>query len=406
MKIVIIGCGAAGGTAAQFARKVNRKAEIILYDKEGYGQYSKCALPLVISGKDWKEIIEFSPNWFKRNGIDYRNEEVYRIDDGRIEAEKEEDFDKLIIATGSIAMCPFTAENVCFLRNIEDAVAIRKKALKSRKAIVVGAGLIGLEVAEALNKMGLEVKLIEYMPYILPNMLTKDVAEYVMNFIKNFKLDIILNCKVEKIEENIVYTDKGEYKADFVVVAVGNKPNDYLYPNMEVNEKCMVKENIYAAGDCTIIKDFFGRKIKAGLGSIAVRQGKVAGINAAGGNEVLFPPLLSKVTKIFGLEIASTGISKECIEAKYIGNDLPHYMNGEQILVKIISNEEGKILGCQAVGRGAAKIVDRIALAIYNKMNVRDIARIENAYCPAVAPVFDAVEICCQIIEKKLKSKL
>jgi len=167
-----------------------------------------------------------------------------------------------------------------------------------------------------------------------------------------------------------------------------------------------VREGVYAAGDCTIIKDFFGRSIAVGLGSIAARQGKVAGSNAAGGDDALIPPVLAKTTKLFGIEIASVGLlgrEIDGIAARYLGRDLPHYMRGEEILVKVVADKDGVIVGCQAVGKGAAKIIDRMTLAIYNKMNVKDVARIENAYAPSVAPTFDAIEIACSMIERKLK---
>ncbi|HEC82301.1 MAG TPA: hypothetical protein ENI53_00240 [Thermoplasmatales archaeon] len=404
MKIVIIGCGAGGGTSAQFARKVNREAEIILYDREGYGQYSKCALPFIISGKNWEDIVEFSPSWFKKNGIKYRNEEVYKInfDGGTVEGEKEEEFDVLIVASGADPYSPFVAENVYFFRTLKDAIEVKNIALKSEKAVVVGAGLIGLEVAEALFSVGINVTVLEYMPYILPSMLDKDMADYLM---KKLPLKIILNCKVEKAEDKKVFADE-EYEADFVIIATGNKPNSFDEEAIKVDEKCKAFENIYACGDCTQIRDFFGRYINVGLGSVSARQGRVAGINAGGGNEIMIPPVFSKTTKLFDIEVASTGLLShevDAICAKYTGKDLPHYMNGEEIVVKIVADKNGKIVGCQAIGRGASKIIDRITLAIYNEMNVGQISRIENAYAPAVAPTFDAVEIACRMIERKLK---
>ncbi|HEC76381.1 MAG TPA: hypothetical protein ENI33_03865 [Thermoplasmatales archaeon] len=404
MKIVIIGCGAGGGTSAQFARKINRKAEIIVYDKEGYGQYSKCALPFIISGKNWEDIVEFPPNWFEKNGIEYRNEEIYKINfDGRtVEGEKEEEFDVLIVASGAEPCSPFRAENVYFFRTLKDAIEVKNIALKSEKAIVVGAGLIGLEVAEALFNAGINVTILEYMPYILPSMLDKDMADYLM---KKLPVEIKLNCRVEKAEDKKVFADE-EHKADFVIVATGNKPNSFNGEAIKVDEKCRAFENVYACGDCTQIKDFFGRYVNVGLGSISARQGRVAGINAGGGNEIMIPPVFSKTTKIFGIEIASTGLLSHEINgiyARYAGKDLPHYMNGEEIVVKIVADKNGKIVGSQAIGRGASKIIDRIALAIYNEMNAGQISRIENAYAPAVAPTFDAVEIACRMIERKLK---
>lgn len=404
MKIVIIGCGAGGGTSAQFARKTNRNAEIILYDREGYGQYSKCALPFVISGKEWKDIIEFPPEWFKKNGIEYRNEEIYKInfDGGIVEGEKDEEFDVLIVASGAEPYSPFEAIDVYFFRTIKDAIEVKNVASKSESAVIVGAGLVGLEVAESLFNLGINVTVLEYMPYILPSMLERDMADYVM---KKIPVEIKLNCMVEEAEGGRVFAGE-EYKADFVICATGNKPNSFNTEPIKVDERCMAFENVYACGDCTQIKDFFGRYVNVGLGSISARQGRVAGINAGGGNEFMLPPLFSKTTKIFGIEIASTGLLSHEIEgvyARYAGKDLPHYMNGEEIVVKIIADKEGKLVGCQAIGRGASKIIDRIALAIYNGMNVEEISRIENAYAPAVAPTFDAVEIACEMIERKLK---
>lgn len=404
MKICIIGCGAAGGTAAQFARKTNRNVEIVVYDREGYGQYSKCALPFVIGGMDWQRIIEFPPEWFRKNGIEYRKEEIHRVDleNGIVEGEKEEEFDKLIIASGASPACPFEANNAYSLRTLDDALAIREKAEKAKKVIIVGAGLIGMEVAEALIKAGKDVKILEYMPQILPGMLDKDVADYVM---KKLSIDVILNCRVKRVDGGTV-EGSDCYEADMSIIATGNKPNTFDGKAIEVNERCEVREGVYAAGDCTIIKDFFGRSIAVGLGSIAARQGKVAGSNAAGGDDALIPPVLAKTTKLFGIEIASVGLlgrEIDGIAARYLGRDLPHYMRGEEILVKVVADKDGVIVGCQAVGRGAAKIIDRMTLAIYNKMNVKDVARIENAYAPSVAPTFDAIEIACSMIERKLK---
>ena len=405
MKIAVIGCGAAGGTAAQFARKMDRKAEIVLYDKEGYGQYSKCALPYVVEGMDWRNIVEFSPDWFRKQKIDYRKEEVKNIDlDGKIIEDNEEEYDSMVVATGAVPFAPFKAEGVHFLRTIDDAISIRNSAGRAKKAIIVGAGLIGMELAEALIHMKLDVTILEYMPAILPAMLDEDVANYVK---KRIEIDVKTSCRVEEVADNIVVADE-EYKADMVVVATGNRAVTIKEGmKLRVDKYCRVEGmDIYAAGDCTSLIDFFGREMQVGLGSIAARQGKVAGINAAGGRDEIISPLFAKTTKLFGLEIASVGLLEkemEGLSARYTGKDLPHYMNGKEIMVKIVADNEGIVKGCQAVGKGAAKIIDRISLAIYNEMNVKELARMENAYAPLVAPTFDAVEIACGMIERKLK---
>jgi len=406
MKIAVIGCGAAGGTAAQFARKADRKAEIVLYDGEGYGQYSKCALPYVVEGMEWQRIIEFSPEWFRKQKIDYRNERVENVDlEARVIEDNEEDYDSIIIATGAIPYTPFKAEGVHFLRTIDDALSIRNSAKKAKNALIIGAGLIGMELAEALIHMKLDVEILEYMPSILPAMLDEDVADYIK---KRIGVDVKTSCRVEKVENGIVTADE-EYRADMVVVATGNKPvviNEGK--RLKVDKFCRVEgmEDIYAAGDCTSLTDFFDRDMQVGLGSIAARQGRVAGTNAAGGEDEVIPPLFAKTTKLFGVEIASVGLLEREIDglsAKYMGRSLPHYMEGEEILIKIVADGDGIVKGCQAVGEGAAKIIDRVSLAIYHEMNVRELARMENAYAPLVAPTFDAVEIACGMIERKLK---
>jgi len=190
------------------------------------------------------------------------------------------------------------------------------------------------------------------------------------------------------------------------MVATGNVPHVPDDRVIQVDERCHVRDTVYAAGDCTKIRDFFGRDITVGLGTIAARQGRVAGINAAGGHDVLLPPVLSKTTKLWGVEMASVGLLSHEIDrvsARYAGSDLPDYMDGDELVVKVVADRKGVIVGGQAVGNGAAKIIDRLALAIYNRMGVHDVARMENAYAPAVAPTFDAVTIACSMVERKLK---
>jgi len=405
-RIAVVGCGAAGGTAAQFARKAARDAEIVIYDGEGYGQYSKCALPYVVRGMlEAESIVEFSPEWFRKQRIDYRNERVNVDLEARVIEGREESFDAIIVATGAMPASPFPAEGAYFLRSMEDALKIRKKALEAKDAIIIGAGLIGMELAESFHEMGLRVRVLEYMPFILPAMLDADMASMVR---KSIDVEIKTSCRVEGVEGKAVVADE-EYRADIVVVAAGNVPVVLERKEaIKVNLKCETGiEGVYAAGDCTSMEDFFGRRINVGLGSIATRQGRVAGINAAGGNEEMLPPVMPRTTKIFGMEIASVGLlereAEGAITAKYAGKDLPHYMEGERIIIKMVADEEGKILGCQAVGKGAAKIIDRVAVAIYKGMDIKEMARMENAYAPVVAPTFDALSIVCGMIERKLK---
>jgi len=413
MKIAIIGCGAAGATAAQFARKQDRKARITIYDGEGYGEYSKCALPLVISGRlEWHEIVEYPPQWFKKFGIDYKHEKVRKInfDSMEVEADGIEEYDKIIIATGAEAAIPFKASNAFVLRNMEDAIAIREKALKSKNAIVIGAGLIGMEVAEALHEMGLNVKVLEYMPNIFPNMLDGDMARQLE---KRIDIEIKTGCMVKEVDGGVVETKDGVYEADFVVIATGNRANVSICKKCNVKKGIIVDEymkamdNIYAAGDCTQIKDFFGNDFVVGLGTVAARQGRVAGINAAGGSEKILPVLAAKTTEIFGIELASVGLMEKnaAYHSRHAANLLPEYMKGEKILIKLLASDDEIVVGAQAIGKMATQYINRIAYAIYNRMKVKELAWFENAYAPKIAPVFDAINVVAQSLHLKMRRK-
>ncbi len=414
MRIAIIGCGAAGATAAQFARKQNRKAEITIYDGEGYGEYSKCALPLVISGElSWDEVIEYSPQWFERTGINYRHEKVEKIDFDSMEVHAKDvvEYDSIVIATGAKVAIPFEAKGAYVLRNMDDALAIKKAATKAKKVIVIGAGLIGMEAAEALKSLGLDITVLEYMPSILPNMIDADMASYLLDNIKG--IEIKTGCRVKKVEDGHVETMEGDYEGDIVVIATGNRASVELCKNCKiergivVDEYCRVDDNVYAAGDCTQIKDFFGNDMLVGLGTIAARQGRVAGINAAGGNEKMLPVVNIKTALLFGVEIASAGVmqNRAYYHAKYSANLLPEYMKGGKILVKLMTDENGTIIGGQAIGKNASLYIDRIACAIYKKMHIKELAWFENAYAPKVAPVFDAINVTSQALLLRMRRK-
>ncbi|MCD6512782.1 MAG: FAD-dependent oxidoreductase [Thermoplasmata archaeon] len=407
MKILIVGSGAAGATAAQFARKFDRKAEITIFDEEGYGEYSKCALPMVILGeKEWNEIVEFSPEWFKKAGINYVNGRVDEVDFSShiaISDGKEYEYDKLIIATGAKAAIPFKAAGHHVLRTMEDALRIREAAKKANNAIVIGAGLIGLEAAEALHKMGIKVKVLEYMPQILPSMLDRDMADYVE---KNIDVEVRTGVRVKAVEDGIVEADD-DYSADMIIVATGNRASSHICPVCKINkgivvdERCMAYEDTYAIGDCSEVIDFFGNSVVVGLGSIAVKQGIVAGINAAGGDEKLLPPVWAKTTKIFGMEIASVGML-EGISAKYNGSTLPEYMDGSKLVVKLFG-DGNQITGAEIAGDGAALHINKLILSIYKGMSAKELASMETAYAPVVAPAIDAITIAAQLLDRKMR---
>jgi len=318
--IVIIGCGAGGGTAAQFARKTDRKCSITIFEKGNYPQYSKCGLPYAISGEIQKlsDLIEFDEEWFKKANINLElNTTVEKIDINKklIIAKKqnnvlEKPYDSLIICTGATPFIPniksIDTKGVFVLRTIDDAKKISAYIFKVKNVVIVGAGLVGLEIADNLRKKGMNITIIEALPRILTNNLDDDMTKIVQEHIPK-DIKILTNHLITRVISNkekikkVVIKDKrsGEEKeidTDLLIVGAGNQPNIQIAKNIGckigttggivVNNKCETSvKNIYAVGDCTEYIDFVTAKpALVGLGSIAVRQGIAAGTNAAGSN--------------------------------------------------------------------------------------------------------------------------
>jgi len=447
--IVIIGCGAAGGTAAQFARKTDRKSPITIFEKGKYPQYSKCGLPYVISGIISKtdDLIEFSEEWFKKTNIDLLlDSTVEKIDTNTktIIAKKgnetiEKPYSSLIIATGgnpSIPPIKNLLENdeliygVFVLRTIEDAKEIVSSIVKGDKATIIGAGLMGLELSESLSEKGMDVTVVEALPTILANTLDQDMSKIVHDQISN-KLTILTDHIAMRVE-----SDSGEIKkvfiknnrtgaekeieTDLMIIAAGLKPNTSLAKSagcklnekgyIVVNNKCETSvKDIYAIGDCTEYKDFVTKKpVPVGLGSIAVRQGISAGTNAAGGNYPLLDGALQTCTsKFFGIEIAAVGSSdKDLVTGRFNGFSLPDYFpGGKPISIKVFANEDGKILGAQAVGDNASQRINTIATAILGGLDIETFRKLETAYAPPIAPTLDSITLACDIISAKLRRR-
>lgn len=427
MKLVIIGCGAAGATAAQFARKQNRKADIVVLEKGPYPQYSKCALPWVISGQLAPEdTIEFSRDWFDTANIDLRlDTAVTDIDfDGKIvHTEKgAEAYDALILATGASPFSPVELHgDAFFLRTLDDAAAIKERAAESTTAVVVGAGLIGLEAAEALRERGLEVIVVEFLPNLLLTMLDPDVARVVRRGMPD-DIAFYFDSAVTSIEPGSpmqVTVEHGDTEealdADLVLVATGTRPNVELAENIaadgaiEVDERCQTSiPGVYAVGDCTQYRDVTDSDAVVGLGSTAVRQAVVASRNAVGGDATMPPLLNARTTRLFDLEIAAVGpTSKEMpfspVTGKYPGSTLPDYMDGEKLLVKVLADKKGRLVGAQAVGPGAAQHINRFAVAIQHSLTLKEFADVETAYAPLVAPVFDASTVACNVAQRRVR---
>ena len=447
-KIAIIGCGAGGGTAAQFARKTDRKAEITIFEKGKYSQYSKCGLPYVISGTiaDFNNLIEFSEDWFKKANIDLHLETtVEKIDAKKkiIIAKKrnnvvEKSYDTLIIATGAKPFIPpienVDVDGVFVVRTIDDVKNISSFIKKNGNATIVGAGLIGLEMTDNLRKKGMKITVVETLPMILANNLDEDMVKIVGERIPD-DVKILTNHRVEKVESTngkiskivIKSQEKNEeitIDSDLLIIAAGTKPDIDLAKSIGckigktggiiVNKRCETSiKNVYAIGDCTEFVDYITAKPSlVGLGSIVVRQGISSGINAAGGDYELHKGVLNTSTsEFFGVEIAAVGPTTKGIEdifsvvtGHFNGSSLPHYYpGGKPISVKILVDKyTGLIISAQAVGENAAQRINLFASAILGQLDIETLRKLETAYAPPIAPTLDVVTLVCDIVSKKL----
>lgn len=454
--IVIIGCGASGGTVAQFARKTDRKSKISVFEKGKYPQYSKCGIPYAVSSAIPKidDLIEFDQEWFKKNNIDLLLEtKIEQVDSEKqiVFAKKDEEkiqrlYSDLIICTGADPFIPpiknikndkGLVDGVFTVRSLDDAKYISQHIKNCKNVVVIGAGLIGLEMADNLFSKGLKVTIVEALSNILSNNLDNDMSKLVTEKIPE-DITVYTNYLATEIQTNIGRISKvfiknnqtGEVKtinADMLIIATGNHPNVDIAKNIGCkigetggiivnNRSETTVKNVYAAGDCTQYIDFITAKpVLIGLGSIAVRQGIAAGVNAAGGDyEMLKGVLLTSTSEFFGTEIAAVGVISDKLDdtfsvvtGRFNGFSLPeYYPNGKPVSVKVIVDSyTGMIMGAQCVGDKAAQRVNTFACAIIGGLDVETFRKLETAYAPPIAPTLDSITLACDIISMKINRK-
>jgi NADH oxidase (H2O2-forming) len=459
-KIIIVGGGCGGGTAAQFARKKDRNAEITIVERETYPQYSRCGLPYGISGviPELTNLIEAPEERLKKSRIGVLlGSNVTRVDSSakvvhveRSGGEKLElPYDSLVLATGASASVPPVKgafvndgppgklkQGLYVLRTIEDARGIQSLASKGKRAVVVGAGLVGLEVAEALMIRGCKVTIIEYLSNCILAMVDDDMAHMMAAAIERDGVKLFTEYEVTDIlgEEKAncaVAVDRktGEertFYADVIVFATGQRGETGLAKQIGcttgdtkqivVDDRCETcVEGVFSVGDCTEYPDLVtGRPTVSGLGTIAVKMAMVAGVNAAGGDERLPKGFLqTRATEPFGCQVAAVGPTSDQLEkagikpviGKVRGFTLPDYFPGrKEIFVKVLAHPmDGRILAAQIVGESRVHLrINAFAVAIQAGMTVHDFAQLETAYCPPAAPTIDVITIACEAVRLKM----
>jgi NADPH-dependent 2,4-dienoyl-CoA reductase/sulfur reductase-like enzyme/rhodanese-related sulfurtransferase len=450
-RLLVIGGVAAGPKAAAKAKRCDPQMEVVIYQGEEEVSYAGCGLPYFIGGviEEREELISRTPGKFAQDGIKVlRNRNIEEIDikertivGKNLEsgAMFKDHFDRLVFATGAQPIRPkiegIDLGHVFYLRSIFDADAIHQ-AMRSDKitdVVIAGGGYIGLEMAEALVRLGMRVTIVELAPQIL-TLFDDDFAGILRQYLEGRGVQIYTSEGIQALrgkegKVTHVRTAAREIEANAVLLSLGIRPQVELAKKaglrigetgaIWVNERMETSaEGIYAAGDCAETTYLItGKKVWIPLGSTANKQGRVVGVNVCGGSTV-FPGVMgTAIFKVFDFNVAKTGLNmreaeKEGfhpVQAIVRGFDRAHYYPGErESTLKVIADQEtGRILGGQAIGEGPSdKFIDILAMALHGKMTCQDLANVDLAYAPPFSPVLSPVIVAANVLTNKLEGKV
>ncbi|MBW1801073.1 MAG: FAD-dependent oxidoreductase [Deltaproteobacteria bacterium] len=439
MKFLIVGGVAGGATAAARARRLDEQAEIVLFERGEHISFANCGLPYYIGGIIEKQddlLVTTAKALGDRYRIDIRIfTEVISVDadNKRVEAKnlltKEtyyEGYDKLILAPGAEPLRPplegIELDTVLHLRNIPDSERIKSYVddMKPEKAVVVGGGYIGLEMADNLVKRGVKTVILEMLDQVMApldyemaalahaHLKEKGVVLELENSAKGFK---------KQGKNTIVSTDKGrDIECDIVILSIGVRPENKLAreAGLEIGERGGIRvdaamrtsnPDIFAVGDAVEVRDFVtGHPTMTALAGPANKQGRIAADNAMGRKSLFKGTLGTSIVKIFEMTAASTGAGEKVLKRyrmpyqvsyTHSGSHASYYPGAEVMAVKLIfSPGSGKIMGAQIVGGdGVDKRIDVLATAIRGGMTVYDLEELELAYAPPFSSAKDPVNI-------------
>jgi NADPH-dependent 2,4-dienoyl-CoA reductase/sulfur reductase-like enzyme/rhodanese-related sulfurtransferase len=456
-KIIIIGGIAAGTAAAAKCRRMDEELEIVLYEKDKYISYGTCGLPYFVSGKIPginKLLINTPEHFAKRFNIDVRTRhEVLKIipEDKKIQAKdlksgslSHDSYDRLILATGSdpvkIPLEGCDAENVFTLKTIKDAIKLKGFLGKDnngreKSAVIIGGGFIGLELIEAFMEYGYKVSRVEKMDQLLPAF-DREIIEYLENYLDSQKVAVFKQEEAARLNRDknglvdFVETRGGKkLAADLVFFGIGVRPNTGLAREcgirtgdsgaIEVDSSMRTStDDIYAVGDCCQCRNIIsGDQRSYNLASIANRQGRTAGYNAAGGSEVFSGSNITSMIRVLDVAIGKTGLGYR--EAEACGHDAAYielhynshagYYPGAQLMhcLAVYDKSTGRLLGMQAIGRdGIDKRIDIAAAAIGNGMDIHQLAELDLSYQPAYGSARDVLNIMGMIGENVKKGQV
>lgn len=445
-RLVVVGGDAGGMSAASQARRRRDPAdlEVVAFERGDYTSYSACGLPYFVAGAvpEVGRLIARTPEQHRANGIDLylrhevrgidlerRAVEVVALDDGTT---REVVFDQLVIATGATPVRPALpgadARGVHGIQTITDGIALRDHIERSphRRAVVVGGGYVGLEMAEAMARRDFEVVVVDQATQPMTT-LDDDMGALVARALRDIGVEVRLGVGVEAFETGddghvrAVVTSDGAIPTDLVVLGLGVRPNVELARDAGIalgergiatNARMATNvDDVWAAGDCAeTTHRITGEPVAIALGTHANKQGRVVGINATGGS-IEFPGVIgTAVTKVCDYEVARTGLSeREAVAHRFDHASATiesttragYYPGAQPITVKIVAERAtGRLLGAQIIGReGAAKRIDVLAAAIWNAMTAEEFGQLDLGYAPPFSPVWDPVLIAARSVQ-------
>lgn len=445
MKVVIIGGVAGGATAAARIRRLDEKAEITVFEKSGFISYANCGLPYYIGGTIENEnalTLQTPQSFYSRFRVNMRvHHEVISINsDSKTVTVRnlgtgevfEESYDKLLISTGAKPVKPpfegIDSDRIFTLRTVEDTLKIKKYVTenKPKSAVIVGGGFIGIEVAENLCELDMNVSVVEAAKQLMAPF-DSDMASFIHAEVRKNGINLLLDTMVEGFADtengiDVKLKNKDTLNADMVVMAIGVAPDTALAKNagltLGIKDSIVVNDrmetsypDIYAVGDAVQIKHFVtGNNTLISLAGPANKQGRIAADNICGGDSRYTGGQGSSVIKVFDLTAASTGINERTAAQsglafdKVILSPMSHagyYPGGKIMTMKVIFEKETyRILGAQIIGYdGVDKRIDVLSTAIRAGMKAYDLAELDIAYAPPYSSAKDPVNMAGYIIE-------
>lgn len=453
MNVLVIGGVAAGTKTAAKLKRENRDFNVTLITKGENISYAGCGLPYYVGGviEDKSDLIVNTPKSFSeltqvevKTSVEAleidRDKKIVKAFDIQNKEEIIFNYDKLVIATGADPIKPpiegIDLEGVYYMRTPDDAIAVREvvETNNVKRAVVVGGGFIGLEVAENLHEMGVKTTLVEAMDHIMPGF-DDEVSSYVENELIENGIMVLTGERLTSIEgdEKVskVRTDKRAMKADIIVMSVGIRANSNIAETcgleMEANKTIKVNEymqtndeNIYAVGDCVTVKNILsGKPAWSPMGSSANKEGRCLAKTLAGKKTEFNGVLGTGIVKLLNLNAARTGLTeKEALNLEYnvesvlvpIDDKAHYYPDSKMIIIKLISEKDNKkVLGAQVFGEGNVdKHIDVISTAITFNATINDLQNLDLAYAPpfstAIHPVGHAANVLLNKIDGDVKT--